>query len=552
MASSTTYADALKSTSRSKPGVNREGNSLESRGVCVQESKESTRGAAEYANACLDCARKGYPHPLHRLQCQQHEVCAECLKKRVSEKQDRFLECQAPHDDIEVMAAERPENVWIFVDDSNIWIEAMKLASKEKKFKTSHDHRIRIDIGQLTNAVASGRTVSQGFLYGSEPPPIDTVWEKIQERGWKVETKKKHPITGKEKKVDTQLVADITERACNTPEHERSTIIIIAGDADVMPAIDKVLKNKGWNVEVYMWKAAMASELKKLNELNAPVKVGYLDDHLFSITFTNMRFKPTGKHHLSATDKANSLVLKIKGLAFKKRVPTKSWCEQLENLAQWPFQYYWFKERSGQETDDLLINFRSDMQAGEIDIKQLINDIEQCKDTNAIPFVERVETYLQYEQRKSELFHQYEFEVMGRYSIKDCYDGMDIDRLSVYSDESDSWQIVNYRLKLRKHQRYSEKCLYSFNCRFGSRCQFQHTEKEKQYFKQHQGRGNPVRKVKPCQFYENSKCRKSAEECQWAHGEEDAWCLMCCTQGHFTGTEKCAKETERAIASRTY
>ena len=546
-----TYADALKSTSRSKQGTSRE---KKSGGVCVQESKESIRDAAEHASVCLDCARKGhtYDDPLHRLQCQKHEVCAECLKKRVNEKGSRFLECQAPHDDPQVVAAERPENVWIFVDDSNIWIEAMKLAGKEKKFKTSHDHRIRIDIGRLTHAVASGRTVSQGFLYGSEPPPIDTVWEKIQERGWKVETKKKHPITGKEKKVDTQLVADITERACNTPEHERSTIIIIAGDADVKPAIDKVLKNKGWNVEIYMWEGSMASELKRLNELNAPVKVCYLDDHLHKITFTNMRFKPADKHHLSATDKASSLVFKIKSLAFKKRVPTKSWCEQLENLAQWPFQYYWFKDNSGKETDDLLIHFRRDIQAGEIDIKQLIKDIEECKDTNAIPFVERVETYLQYEQRKSGLLHQYEFEVMGRYTIKDCCDGMDIDRLSVCSDESDSWQIVNYRLKLRKHQRYSEKCSYSFNCRFGSRCQFQHTEEEKQYFKQHQGRGNPVRKVKPCQFYAESKCRKSTEECQWAHGEEDAWCLMCCTQGHFTGTEKCPKERERAIASRAH
>ena len=230
---------------------------------------------------------------------------------------------------------------------------------------------------------------------------------------------------------------------------------------------------------------------------------------------------------------------KIRSLAFRTRVPTKFWCEQLENLAQWPFQYCWIKDGSGQETDDLLIHFRGDREAGEIDIAQLMEDIEQCKDTDAIPFVENVETYLQYEQRKSELLQKYEFETMGQFTFEDCIDGMDNDNLLFSSDEDNQWHMVRGKSKVRKYQQYSAKCNHSFNCRFGSRCQFQHTEEEKLYFKQHQGRGNPVRKVKPCESYENSKCRKSTEECQWAHGEEDAWCLACCTQGHFTGTEKC-------------
>ena len=48
-----------------------------------------------------------------------------------------------------------------------------------------------------------GREVAQGFLYGSEPPPVDTVWEKIKERGWDVpKPKRRSAITGKEKQVD--------------------------------------------------------------------------------------------------------------------------------------------------------------------------------------------------------------------------------------------------------------------------------------------------------------------------------------------------------------
>ena len=49
--------------------------------------------------------------------------------------------------------------------------------------KTKEDHRVRIDIGKLTSVVANDRPVAQGFLHASEPPAVDTVWEKIKEHG---------------------------------------------------------------------------------------------------------------------------------------------------------------------------------------------------------------------------------------------------------------------------------------------------------------------------------------------------------------------------------
>ena len=39
--------------------------------------------------------------------------------------------------------------------------------------KTKEDHRVRIDVGRLTDVVAKRREVAQGFLYGSEPPPVE-------------------------------------------------------------------------------------------------------------------------------------------------------------------------------------------------------------------------------------------------------------------------------------------------------------------------------------------------------------------------------------------
>ena len=82
---------------------------------------------------------------------------------------------------------------------------------------------------------------------------------------------------------------DITEMACTTPEEERTTIVIISGDADAMPAIHKVLKYRGWSVEVCMWEDAMSNELKKLPPKHPKVVVNYLDEFLERITFTEVQ-----------------------------------------------------------------------------------------------------------------------------------------------------------------------------------------------------------------------------------------------------------------------
>ena len=226
------------------------------------------------------------------LNCKAHCICSECLQRRAISKPTQLLDCSSCNSqqatsklisDNSQRDVEKPSEkpIWIYVDDSNIWIEAKKLASIVKGLKTTEDHRVRIDVGKLTDVVAEHRPVAQGFLYGSEPPPIDTVWEKIEQRGWKVAREKRSRKTGKEKKVDTKLVADVTERACTTPKEERSTIVLITGDADAIPAMEKVVKYDGWNLEVYMWKHALSSDIKKMNDGDR-VKVFALDDFRIS------------------------------------------------------------------------------------------------------------------------------------------------------------------------------------------------------------------------------------------------------------------------------
>lgn len=130
------------------------------------------------------------------------------------------------------------EHVFIYVDDSNIWIEGKKLAAKQLNLKCVEDPRLRLDIGKVADVVANGREVGWGILYGSEPPPIDTVWNKIREHGWKVFTSKRSRFTNREKRVDHQMVADITALVSDRSV-AKGKIAIVSGDADIIPAIEE-------------------------------------------------------------------------------------------------------------------------------------------------------------------------------------------------------------------------------------------------------------------------------------------------------------------------
>ena len=137
------------------------------------------------------------------------------------------------------------ENIWIFIDDSYIWIKASKAARVKSRYnlKTTEDHRIHISVGGLIEVVCrKKRNVKKSTLYGSAAPPsIDSVWKKAEEYGFEVKCYHKNKA-GKEKVVDTQLVTDVTEIATmHAGESTNGIIAIIFGDVDCSPAIEVAL-----------------------------------------------------------------------------------------------------------------------------------------------------------------------------------------------------------------------------------------------------------------------------------------------------------------------
>lgn len=570
---------------------------------------------AEHTYTCADCTKDEGVAP---LECKRHRVCSGCLVKRSQQNHPTsILKCRLcksivklhaqrtskivpesykaalespPGGQIQPMGNDGaaasnsahadhrsdPEpsaetegklpGIHIFVDDSNIWIEAKKLHAK--KYKTlSTDPRVRIDMGKLADVLANGRPVEQGILYGSEPPPIDTVWKKIKEKaGWTVKSKRRDMITGKEKQIDTNLVADVTATAIRTPVQERTTIVLVTGDANVLPALEKVMEEKQWSVEVYMWKDALSKQLIYYGAKNQRrIEIVPLDSYLDHLAFTNMKFSVSNRDYFLRTVATHGVVLTMEKKAFRRRVPTKKWFNQLENIAQWPFRYYWFESKTGEQTDDLVIVFPPYPEAGDchFDITKFLRNIKADSEDDSegyrLPLVIEAYTFHQFmaKQKEKEQDQNSPIKIMdavleevGLLDRNDIDPGND-DYAVCFSEEDDDseWTVVKRRYQPRR-QKFSDPCRYGMHCTEGTQCPFKHSDEDKVYFKKNGGPGNPYRKVKPCKYFEKKTCWRSKEDCDGAHGEEDAHCLACGEGGHFTDNCKRLKFNASAQLKR--
>jgi uncharacterized LabA/DUF88 family protein len=153
----------------------------------------------------------------------------------------------------------------LFVDNSNVLLEGRRFAEMKRKGKTKLspylDQSYEIDWGKFLYVVKekdSRRLAELPILYGSRPPPQDSVWDRIRDEGFDVKLFDRN-IRNKEKGVDMEMGLDISERILTVKNP--GTILIAAGDADYIPVVARAA-SKGWTVEVWFWSNA-AEDLRK-------------------------------------------------------------------------------------------------------------------------------------------------------------------------------------------------------------------------------------------------------------------------------------------------
>ena len=126
-------------------------------------------------------------------------------------------------------------------------------------------------------------------LFGSTPPPVDTVWAAIKSRNVKVMTFVRSTWTGREKQVDTSIGLDSALQASDDLHAGiRSEFMILSGDRDLYPAVTKIMQ-RGFPVHVWPWKNALASVFA--HDKNELLQIHLLDGHLEEIGFRETTFR---------------------------------------------------------------------------------------------------------------------------------------------------------------------------------------------------------------------------------------------------------------------
>ncbi len=158
---------------------------------------------------------------------------------------------------------------FLYVDNSNVWIEGMHVSAVQvglapdiwtAQNANMCDHDWKIDFGRLYG-FAGGQTseVGRAVLFGSRPPPNDTLWEIARSQGFEPIVYDRS-IRNREKKVDTSIATEIMTDSYELMSAERDEITLVAGDSDFVPTVQK-LRGRGFTVHVMFWDHA-SRELK--------------------------------------------------------------------------------------------------------------------------------------------------------------------------------------------------------------------------------------------------------------------------------------------------
>ena len=152
----------------------------------------------------------------------------------------------------------------LFINNSNLFIEAQRVARNKFYYDDELVIRLRINYGSLLEKVSNQRKLMETVLVGSRPPQNDSLWKKLEELNIKPKIFDRSRFSNKEKGVDAELINSIRNTLDNNPS--TGTIAIVAGDSDYFGTL-KICVERNWNIEIYFWEQA-SRELKTLAQTN--------------------------------------------------------------------------------------------------------------------------------------------------------------------------------------------------------------------------------------------------------------------------------------------
>jgi uncharacterized LabA/DUF88 family protein len=143
-----------------------------------------------------------------------------------------------------------------------------------------------VNIGKLIDLAKKDRKLISAKLYGSEPPALSAVWSSFRRNDIEVSHSKRSTFDGREKKTDTEFVAEAVEDIIENKDQAtgNSSVILFTGDKDMLPVVRVALRH-GWKVEIWSYKNALSVELDNEKDKSEKVEVHLIDDYFNQISF---------------------------------------------------------------------------------------------------------------------------------------------------------------------------------------------------------------------------------------------------------------------------
>jgi len=164
----------------------------------------------------------------------------------------------------------RKMSKYVYVDNSNVWIEGMRVSAVERGLafdvydassRNIVDYDWKYDFGKLLEIVAGPKNnLKRAVLFGSRPPQNDSLWQAAQKSGFETIVMDRN-VQNREKKIDIGLGVTITVDAFTLIQDKKEDeMILIAGDSDYVPVVQAVVQ-QGIQLSVWFWEHA-SRELK--------------------------------------------------------------------------------------------------------------------------------------------------------------------------------------------------------------------------------------------------------------------------------------------------
>lgn len=156
------------------------------------------------------------------------------------------------------------DKIYIFWDNSNIFISAKQVAEERDNLLGAHDLRLQFE--HLHRLASMGRPVANTFVVGSIPPDLK-VWARLRKAtGATIELLERGESSGTEQGVDASLQVPMLRALID--EEAPCVAVLLTGDgrgyqdgvgfhADL-----ERMHRRGWGIEVLSWDHSCNSGLK--------------------------------------------------------------------------------------------------------------------------------------------------------------------------------------------------------------------------------------------------------------------------------------------------